>query len=77
MRGTDTRTTVLDGLVRARELSEVVAGHFWLDLNGVEDLKSHNSSTLPPLRPATKRTHLSVVDANDGANHLGDDDHVT
>ena len=35
---TYTWTTVLDGLVRARELSEVVANHFRLNFDGVEDL---------------------------------------
>ena len=35
---THTRATVLDGAVRARELGEVVASHFGLDLNRVEDL---------------------------------------
>ena len=69
---------MLDGLARARELSEVVAGHFWLDLNGVEDLKRTTSVNSPALIcPTTERTHLSVVDTNDRANHLGDDDHVT
>lgn len=38
MRGTDTRATVLDGSVRARELSEVVACHLRLDLDRVEYL---------------------------------------
>ena len=76
--GTDTRTTVLDGLVRARELSEVVADHLGLDLHRVEDLHSPVN-----IRPAfyhaqsEKATHLAVVDADDGTNHLGDDDHVT
>ena len=56
MRGTDTGTTVLDGLVRDGELGEVVADHLGLDLDGVE--------------------LLAGVDADDGADHLGDDDHV-
>ena len=32
----------------------------------------------PPLREVflASRTHLAVVDADDGADHLGDDDHV-
>jgi hypothetical protein len=55
--GTDTGTTVLDGLVRDRELSQVVANHLRLDLNLVE--------------------LLSGVDTDDGADHLGDNDHVT
>lgn len=57
MRGTDTGATVLDGSVRARELSEVVACHLRLDLDGVE--------------------YLAVVDTNDAANHLRNDNHVT
>lgn len=39
------------------ELTQVVANHLWLDLNGVEN--------------------LTVVDTNQGANHLWDDDHVS
>lgn len=57
MCGTDTRATVLDGSVRTREFSEVVACHLRLDLNGVE--------------------YLAVVDTNNAANHLRNDDHVT
>ena len=45
MGGTDTGTTVLDGLVRARELGEVVANHLRLDLNRVEDLQDPDRST--------------------------------
>ena len=37
-KGTHTWATVLDGSVRARELSEVVACHLRLDLDGVEYL---------------------------------------
>lgn len=40
-RRTYTRATVLDGPVGTGELSEVVAGHFRLDLDGVEDLQTH------------------------------------
>lgn len=54
--GTDTGTTVLDGLVRDGEFGEVVADHLRLDLDLVE--------------------FLAGVDADDGADHLGDDDHV-
>lgn len=57
MSGTDTRTTVLDGLVRDGELSEVHADHLGLDLDLVEG--------------------LAGVDTDDGADHLGEDDHVT
>jgi hypothetical protein len=55
--GTNTGTTVLDGLVGDGELSEVVSNHLGLDLDLVEG--------------------LSVVDTDDGTDHLGDDDHVT
>lgn len=48
---------MLDGLVRDRELSEVVTDHLGLDLDLVE--------------------LLAGVDANNGADHLGDDKHVT
>ena len=52
--GTDTRTTVLDGLVRARELGEVVADHLGLDLNGVEDLHTQDAPvSIPPLPSST------------------------
>ena len=69
---------MLDGLVRARELSEVVASHLGLDFDRVEYL-SHNTSLLsiPLHRQTGPQTHLAVVDTNDRANHLGDDDHVT
>ena len=40
--GTDTGATVLDGLVRARELGEVVANHLGLDFDRVEDLTGHS-----------------------------------
>jgi len=56
VRGTNTRATVLDGPVRAGELSKVVACHLRLDLDGVED--------------------LAVVDANNAANHLRDNNHI-
>jgi len=36
--GTNTRTTVLDGLVRDREFTQVVTGHLRLDFNSVESL---------------------------------------
>jgi len=38
MCSTDTRTTVLDGPVRARELSKVMASHLRLDFHRVENL---------------------------------------
>jgi hypothetical protein len=57
VRGTDTGSAVLDGLVRDTELGEVVADHLGLDLDLVEV--------------------LAGVDGDDGADHLGDDDHVT
>ena len=83
MGGTDTRATVLDGLVRARELGEVVADHLGLDLNGVEDLHTQDAPVsisrylpLPHSSWVSSETHLAVVDADDGADHLGDDDHV-
>lgn len=55
--GTDTGTTVLDGLVGDGELSQVVANHLGLDLDLVE--------------------LLAGVDADNAADHLGDNDHVT
>lgn len=48
---------MLDGLVRDRELGEVVTDHLGLDLDLVE--------------------LLARVDTNNGADHLGDDKHVT
>ena len=79
---------MLDGLVRARELSEVVADHLRLDLHRVEHLNVHTQQEVrgQPIRPSPlphatpkqreRETHLAVVDADDGADHLGDDDHV-
>lgn len=57
LQSTYTGTTVLNRLVTARELGEVVARHLRLDLDRVE--------------------HLSVVDTDNRADHLWDDDHVT
>ena len=54
--GSDTGPTVLHGLVRDGELSEVVTHHLGFDLHLVES--------------------LAVVDADNGAGHLGNDDHV-
>ena len=62
-----------------------MADHLRLDLNRVEDLQrqQHTSQSAPYPYPrianATNvmKTHLAVVDANDGADHLRDDDHVT
>jgi hypothetical protein len=55
--GTNTGTTVLNGLVRDGEFGKVMTGHLGLDFNLVED--------------------LTVVDTNNGTNHLRDNDHVT
>lgn len=65
---------MLDGSVRARELSKVVACHLRLDLNGVEDLLMACSATLPEKGYAN--TNLAVVDANDTADHLRDNNHI-
>merc|ERR1719330_1599276 len=54
--GTNTRPTVLHGLVGDGELSQVVSNHLWLHLNLCED--------------------LAVVNSNNGASHLWDNDHV-
>ena len=56
VRGTDTWTSVSDGLVGERELAGVVADHLGLDLDLVED--------------------LAVVDGQDAADHLGQNDDV-
>lgn len=52
-----TGSTVSDWGVGDGELTQVVANHLWLDLNGVEN--------------------LTVVDTNQGTNHLWDNDHVS
>lgn len=52
-----TGSTVSDWGVGDRELTQVVANHLWLDLNGVEN--------------------LTVVDTDDGTNHLWDNNHVS
>lgn len=73
-----------NGLVGHGELGKVVAGHLGLDLDSVEDLErdeDHDARQRPSLQPADstqpKRPHLAVVDSDDRADHLGDDDHVT
>lgn len=52
-----TGSTVSDGGVRDRELTQVVANHLGLDLNSVEN--------------------LAVVHTDDGADHFGDNNHVS
>lgn len=52
-----TGSTVSDWSVSDGELTQVVANHLWLDLNGVEN--------------------LTVVDTNQRANHLWNDNHVS
>lgn len=74
VRGTDTGTTVLDGAVRDGELGEVVTDHLRLDLDRVEDLGTMISREQQSRYVVS--AHLAVVDANDTANHLRDDDHV-
>jgi hypothetical protein len=56
VRRTNTRPTMLNRLVRDRELPQVVSHHLRLDFDLIE--------------------LLSAVDSNDGADHLGNDDHV-
>lgn len=53
----NTWSSVLDWLVRYRELGEVVSDHLRSDFDLVEN--------------------LSVVDSNDGSDHLWNDDHVS
>ena len=74
VRGTDTGTTVLDGAVRDGELGEVVTDHLRLDLDRVEDLGGMISREQHSRY--VESAHLAVVDADDGADHLWDDDHV-
>jgi hypothetical protein len=90
MSGTNTRLSVAYRLVRARELSEVVASHLRLDFNGVEDLygcirkkgQHKYSKRVRYLHVDEERhimlkpTHLAVVDTDYGANHLWYDNHV-
>jgi hypothetical protein len=66
---------VLDGSVRARELSEVVACHLRLDLDGVEYLVVVCS--VVHRERGQDNTNLAIVDTNDAANHFRNDDHVT
>ena len=47
MGSTNTWTTVLDRLVADRELSKVVASHFGLDFNAVEDFSIVNANYAP------------------------------
>ena len=55
--GTNTGTSVLDGLVGDGELSEVVTDHLGLNFDLVEN--------------------LAVVNSNNAANHLGNNDHIS
>lgn len=44
---TNTRPSVLHRLVTYRELSKIMADHFWLDLNLIEGLAIVNSNDAP------------------------------
>lgn len=66
---------MLDGSVRARELSEVVACHLRPDLDSVEYLVVVCS--VVHREKGLNNTNFAVVDTDDAANHFRDDDHVT
>lgn len=71
--------------VRHGELGKVVSGHLGLDLNGVEDLRRECIGTTGQQSRSAKHdrvrirtyAYLSVVDSDNGTDHLGDDDHVS
>lgn len=75
---TYTRTTVLDGSVRTRELSEVVTGHLRLNLNTGENLDNASRSDvkIQEISPTTLAAHLAVVDTHDTSNHLRHNNHI-
>ena len=73
VRGADTRSTVLDRLVRDRKLAQVVADHLGLDLH----LQEGNIIKLAILEFGAHLIELlAVVDADDATDHLRQHDHV-
>jgi hypothetical protein len=72
--GADTWSTVLDRLVRDAEFGEVVSRHLRLDFDIIEHL--FTDTQFPPSLSTKRDAHLAIVDTDDAANHLGDDDHV-
>jgi hypothetical protein len=56
-RKTDTRASVLDGLVRDGEFPKVVADHFWFNFDRVEDLvRATTQHRLLTPRPTDEHT---------------------
>jgi len=60
---------VLDGFVRAREFSEVVASHLWLDLDRVENLAVVNSDN--GTNHFWDNNHVSEVSLDDSRFFVG------
>lgn len=82
--GSDSGTSVANGLVTDGELGEVVTGHLGLDLDGVCWESERGSATKSERRDRANggqvqqlTEDLSVVDSDDASDHLGNDDHVT
>lgn len=84
----DTGATVLDRLVWDGELSEVVSDHLRLDLSLNKDNEAYSANecnkfcfVILHFTRTKLETYLvedlSVVDSDDGSDHLGEDDHVT
>lgn len=78
MGGTNTGPTVLDGLVGQSEFTQVVSNHFRLnfDLRREQYLSKRIQMKICSLSLSYLAEILAIVNANDGAGHLGHDDHV-
>lgn len=78
MGGTNTGPTVLDGLVGQSEFTQVVSNHFRLnfDLRRERGLSKGIQLEIRFFSLSYLAEILAIVNANDGAGHLGHDDHV-
>ena len=86
--GTNTGSTVTDWLVGHGEFTNVVVDHFWLDFNLVEDfivfqndisykmIRGESRSRVIEVR-CNETLSFTVVDTNDGSNHLWYNDDIT
>ena len=86
--GTNTGSTVTDWLVGHGEFTDVVVDHFWLDFNLVEDfivfqndisykmIRGESRSRVIEVR-CNETLSFTVVDTNDGSNHLWYNDDIT
>lgn len=77
MGGTNTGSTVLDGLVRDGEFGKVMTRHLWLDFHRRESLHETTYQQISQEIRVSILMHLSIVDPNNTPNHLRDDNHIT